>query len=103
VLILEDEVVLPIKELAGQRFKRQCFLYSSGKKGQNEEEHRLLTVEIFFRKAPAKLTFFSANKKIKALRFVYQIFITQSNLNNLKLRSLLLLSQKTPLPNSSSG
>ncbi len=76
ILIVEDVVSLPIKELAQQRYSRRCYLYSTGKKGPNNEEYRLVTVKIIFKRNPGKLSFFS-NQSKKPLRFAYQFFIAQ--------------------------
>ena|GEM_PF-6812869 len=76
VLVMEDVVSLPVKELAQQRYSRRCYLYSTGKKGPNNEEYRLVTIKIVFKRIPGKLSFFS-NQSKKPLRFAYQFFITQ--------------------------
>jgi hypothetical protein len=76
VLIIDDIVSLPIKELAKQRYSRRCYLYSCGKKGPNNEEYRLVTVKVLFKRIPAQLSFF-ANPSKKSLRFPYQFFLTQ--------------------------
>jgi len=73
-LVIEDVISLPVKELAKQRYSRKCYLYSVGKKGQNNEEYRLVTVIVAFKKIPSKLGFFS-NKKKKVMWFTSQFFI----------------------------
>jgi hypothetical protein len=74
VLVLEEKVVLPFKELAEKKIQMNCFLYSSGKKSDNEQEHRLVTVEVYFEKPKAKFLFFP-NKKKKKIKFTYQLLI----------------------------
>jgi hypothetical protein len=71
----EDTVFLPVKELAKQRYMQKCVLYSTLKKGQNNEEYRLVTVTVQFTRIPRALTFFSQKKK--SMRFSYQILVKQ--------------------------
>jgi hypothetical protein len=76
LLLIEDAVSLPIKELAKHRYARKCYLYSVGKTGPNSEECRLVTVEVVFRRIPNKLKFFS-NRKSQSMKFAYQFLIKQ--------------------------
>jgi len=49
--LFADEPTLPGKK---KRIARQCFLRSSGKKGQNGEEYRLATVKVLLHPLPLK-------------------------------------------------
>lgn len=64
----ESTVFLPVKELAKQRYTQKCFLYSTLKKGQNNEEYRLVTVNVQFA---------GVSQKKKSMRFSYQILVKQ--------------------------
>ncbi len=72
-LAIHDRVFIPVKEVADQSFERKCYVYSSGKKDQNNKEHRIITVEVFLKKI-ANRSFFTA-KKQKTLKFRYKIYL----------------------------
>jgi hypothetical protein len=76
-LVIDDFVTLPVQELSQQRFARKCYLYSTSKKGANEEEHRLLTVEVFLKILPGKRASFYSMKKKKNLFYKYKLYLSE--------------------------
>jgi hypothetical protein len=75
MILIEDQITLPIKELAAQRFGRKCYLSSRYKQSSNDEAYCLVTIKVVFRKIPNA---FFAFKKKKKMTFIYKIIAKQS-------------------------
>lgn len=76
ILLIEDVVSIPVKGLEKHRYSRKCRLSSEAKKGVNNEEYRLVTLSITFKKISGALNFFSNSKK-KMMQFTYQFVAKQ--------------------------
>jgi hypothetical protein len=74
-LLFEDTVQLPLQEM-NKDSKRQCYISSSCKKGQNNEEYRLVKIEVVLRQMPGKTGSLFYKKKKRVIRFPYQLFIS---------------------------
>ena len=66
-LVLKDIISLSSQEGGTHRFERKCHIYSVGKKGNNQTEHRLTTVVVSFRKVSSpRFVFFRKKTKKSA-------------------------------------
>jgi hypothetical protein len=77
LLLIDDVVSLPLKELAKQRYSRKCYIYSDVKKGQDNLESRLVRLRVSFKRIPAKALFFSNKKNRKMIWYDYQFLVKQ--------------------------
>ncbi len=76
-IVLKNIISLPSLEGGIHRFERTCQLYSIGKKGGAQTEHRLVTVLVSLKKIGSH-SLFSGRKRKKTVKFLYQISVSKS-------------------------
>lgn len=92
-LVLKDSVVLKGKEIGTRTINRDCFVWSSSrKKGKDQEEYRLVTVEIRLTTPQQGKFFLFKNQRRNSLSFYYRVFIVQQNENPIQDPSSLKLA-----------
>ena len=71
---IDDTITIPLEPLGARKFRRKVLLHSVGKKDQDGEEWRLVTVKVKFR----PLSFNKGESKTPRT-FTYQVLVNQKS------------------------
>lgn len=71
---IDDTIAISLEPLGSRKFQRKVLLYSVGKKDQEGEEWRLVTVKVKF-----KPLFLNKGESKAPRTFTYQVLVNQSN------------------------
>ncbi|MBY0530303.1 MAG: hypothetical protein K2P51_09005 [Rhabdochlamydiaceae bacterium] len=79
-LIFQDSVTLDLKGLGARSIERTGYIFSSSrKKGKNQDQHRLVEIEIKLTTPKAKNFFVFNKKRRNTLSFYYKALVSQKS------------------------